>query len=544
MNGKVKIALLVTGLCCVALLGLGTAEYEQAIVTGAGGRVWHHELAAEADVTLGTTSIPDDFMVDGSFVSHLPLVIVDTFGQEIVNYKYYDPETYSFKVPEDVDPYVDMHISVIDNADFVNSLSDQPTYVSEGRIKVRGNSSASFTREKSQYLIKLSDEEGNKNYLSMMGMEPSDTWILNGTVIDRSYMRNYLALNTAGELDPFTPDIRMCEVVFKNGDQYEYMGLYGMYEKIEQGEGSVDIKPVSNPISISDRSYLLLRDRLDATSRYMEVWSTNNVSALDSVHHVGENWVNLEYPSASNITNEYWEYIQRDIYQIEEALYSDDPETFLQYRKLLDVDSFIDYCILNKFFLSYDAGWNSTFLYKNAKGTVSIGPVWDFDGAMDNFDDELAVLGVFPFVSSPWFDRLCRDEDFVVALIKRYNELRKTLLNDETIANKMSQTADFLEFPALRDMDRWAGKNHYVLADREDEETGLLVERQTEDFRSEVQRTQDVLQLHAEQMDNNWYNYLSLFFLPLETHMSLGGWLMIAAFFVSIILVQRHRKGM
>ena len=67
MNGKVKIALLVTGLCCVALLGLGTAEYEQAIVTGAGERVWHHELAAEADVTLGSTSIPDDFMVDEDF---------------------------------------------------------------------------------------------------------------------------------------------------------------------------------------------------------------------------------------------------------------------------------------------------------------------------------------------------------------------------------------------------------------------------------------------------------------------------------------------
>ena len=39
MNGKVKIALLVTGLCCVALLGLGVAEYEQAIVTGAGEQI-------------------------------------------------------------------------------------------------------------------------------------------------------------------------------------------------------------------------------------------------------------------------------------------------------------------------------------------------------------------------------------------------------------------------------------------------------------------------------------------------------------------------
>lgn len=541
MNKKFGIGLFVVAACVLALLGIGFVQYTISGTPQKTERVWHHEIAAEADVTLGTDSVPDDFMVDGSFTSHLPLVIIDTFGQEIADYKYYDPETFSFILPEGVDPYAQMQISVIDNPDFVNTLSDTPSYVSEGKIKVRGNSSSKYAKK--QYLLKLQDEDGDKSPISMLGMDQSDTWILNGTMIDRSYLRNYVSLNIAGELNSFTPDIRMCEVVFKNGDQYEYMGLYGMYEKVEQGEGSIDIPPVSNPISVSDRSYVLLRDRMDPTTKSMEVWSTNHLTEADTGHSVGENWINLEYPSASKITEEYWAYIESDIDHIEEALYSDETDTFLQYRNLLDVDSFIDYAIINEFFLNYDAGWNSTFLYKNEEGTVSIGPVWDFDTAIDNYEASAADLNEFPFFISPWYERLVRDKDFVTRLMQRYTELRKTVLSDENIMEKISQAEIFLEKPASRDNSRWADLNTKVLAPDEDKDTGLTIDRQSDTYEEEIQRFQDILLIHAEKMDENLYNYLSGYFVPLELHVSIAGWLLIILFFVSVVLVERVRKG-
>ena len=50
----------------------------------------------------------------------------------------------------------------------------------------------------------------------------------------------------------------------------------------------------------------------------------------------------------------------------------------------LDMDSFVDFFIINEFFASYDAGQHSTYMYKSAEGKLTMGPYWDFDGAMDN----------------------------------------------------------------------------------------------------------------------------------------------------------------
>lgn len=531
---KCRIALLVTAVSVLLLMGLNLLWYQQAGEEEIPQRVWHHELAAQADTTLGTVSVPADGMVNENFATHLPLVIIDTFGEEIVNYKYYDLETDSFIYQQGIDPYISMKISIVDHPEMVNTLSDEPTMSALGRIKIRGNSSAVLSRAKKQYLLKLEDENGDNLPLEILGMEASDTWILNGTLTDRSYLRNYLAFNTAGELDPYTPDIRMCEVVLKTRDEYEYLGLYGMYEKIEQGEGRVDIPAVSNPISIEDRSYILQRDRKDPDSYSMAVWSTENQR--------GNNWISLEYPSPENITEEYWEYIQNDIRQIEEILYSEDKVEFLRYPTVLDVDSFVDYFILNEFFSNYDAGWNSTFLYKTQEGKVAVGPVWDFDGAMDNYDTQLMEINAVAFSDAPWFRQLLRSESFVNKVEQRYRELRAGLLSDENIQQKIQAAARFLAYPAQRDRSRWEEANVYDLGSLQEEDTDLWIQRDQGSWQSEVQRMQDVLQTHGDYLDNNLAIVLEGYVEQTPAVITVGGWLIIAAFFVSIILIQRVRK--
>ena len=95
----------------------------------------HHELAQEADPSIGDAEIPEDFIVGNDFTSHLPLVVIDTAGQEIVNYKYYDAEIDAFVEPADVDPYTRMTVSVIDNGSHVNRLGDAPAVQSSGKLK-------------------------------------------------------------------------------------------------------------------------------------------------------------------------------------------------------------------------------------------------------------------------------------------------------------------------------------------------------------------------------------------------------------------------
>ncbi len=53
----------------------------------------------------------------------------------------------------------------------------------------------------------------------------------------------------------------------------------------------------------------------------------------------------------------------------------------------------------------------------------------------------------------------------------------------------------------------------------------------------------DALMLHGEYMDKHLYSELSPQVNHAPVQFSFGGWLFIIAFFVSVILVQRYRKG-
>lgn len=534
MHQKWKLALKVTGYAAAAGLLIGAVQYS--FWKPAGNRVWHHELAAEANTDLGLSEIPEDDLVGEDFVTHLPLVIIDTGGTEIPNYKVYDSETDSFVVQEGKEPYVTCQIEIIDNASLVNTLTDAPSHVTWGRIKIRGNSSSSSRFPKKQYSLKLETAEGEKNPLGLMGMPEADTWILNGTQLDESYLRNYIAMNTGGILEPYTPDLRYCEVLFRTGDDYEYRGLYVLYEKIEQGVGRVEIPEVSNPPAGSDRSYLLLRDRKDQSSYNLSVYSTE--------HQRSNNWISLEYPSVNNITPEYWSYIQNDIRDIEGVLYSDSYKEFIRYRELLDVDSFLHYWIINEFFSNYDSGWNSTYLYKKADGKIAIGPFWDFDNGMDNFGDSLLAMDCMVMQEAPWFDRLVTDDWFVEQLVDKYRSLRQDILSEEVLEQRIEEAKAFLRKPVQRDISRWGALYKETLGVLEEADTELTVDRNTDSWEAETQRIMDVMRAHGDYLDQNitdLYSYVVMHNSQLTN--TAVGVAFILVFFAAVILVQKLRKG-
>ena len=89
MRKKWMTAAGVTVLAFLFVIALGFLEYKEKETSGKLEKtVWHHEISKAADPTVGSDTIPGDFLVDESFTSHLPLIVIDTQGQEIVNYKY------------------------------------------------------------------------------------------------------------------------------------------------------------------------------------------------------------------------------------------------------------------------------------------------------------------------------------------------------------------------------------------------------------------------------------------------------------------------
>jgi hypothetical protein len=165
-----------------------------------------------------------------------------------------------------------------------------------------------------------------------------------------------------------------------------------------------------------------------------------------------------DYPKAEKITGQQKNYIKEYVDSFEEALASDnfkDPET--GYRAYIDVDSFIDFFLLNELSHNVDGFRLSTYMHKDKKGKLKMGPIWDFNLAFGNADycgggdtnswayqfnsrcpeDYWAV----PF----WWERFLQDPEFVAQLKTRWSQLRGGSFSETSILNKIEDYHTLLD---------------------------------------------------------------------------------------------------
>jgi len=386
------------------------------IKTYAGAAPYFEGTEEQKNAAIDMSTINDDFTVNPDFTSHLPLIVIDTHGQEIEKLTEYviddDGNVLPYREPiEGVKPFVLADLYIYDNSDnSLNSLLSTEYDTVTMRIHKHGNTSMDF--EKGNYKINLITETGQEKKIPLLGMDSEDEFILVGTQLDRSLMRNLLSYTAAKEIMPFTPDAKYCELLFKNGDIYEYCGVYLLVENIKQGQERVNI--ITDAPNSLMNGFIIRRDRISPYEARLNTWATE----IDSTNGV----FNLEYPDPETASEETVAYIEARLSEIERVLYSDDPSVFLTYPDYIDEASFVDYFLINEYFCNYDANFNSTYFYLNSENKLAAGPVWDFDGILDNYRSVLYEPKKTSFQSAPWFDRLILSEEFINKLLDRYSE--------------------------------------------------------------------------------------------------------------------------
>ena len=478
-----------------------------------------------------------EIRVDTSFTSNMPLVVIDTGSQKPQRGVVWDSEK-GYYVPTGEDPYAYGEIYVINNSDGINQVDDYAETYSLCKVKLRGNSSGNYDKE--QYLLKLIDEDGKSEKKNILGMGSDNEWILNVSFIDKSLLRNYLAYMTAGELMPYTPDAHFCEVLWKDETGYRYQGVYLLMESIKVGKHRVDLPAYSENGRITPA--LLRRDRYNENGLMLDNYATQNGFT--------SGYLDIEYPNKEDITEKGIRNITEQINRFERALYADSWEEFVKYRDYIDMQSFVDYFILNEFFLNYDAGYNSTYMYMNYSGKLTMGPVWDFDQAMDNNATDIANLYTTAFHSAPWFDRLLQDPVYVAAIIERYGELRESILSDESIGDFVYETVAYLGDAVERDWARWGyyyTDGNYLKSDPYKKE-----DRNTDSYQEEVDKIMNVLSVHAAWMDKHLDSLYQFKMISLEDaeqysidrkdYRSALAVVFIAVFLVSVKLVLKHES--
>lgn len=120
----------------------------------------------------------------------------------------------------------------------------------------------------------------------------------------------------------------------------------------------------------------------------------------------------------------------------------------------------MDYFILNEFTCNYDAGWLSTYIYKDVRGKYKM-CIWDFNSACDNYSHEVDDPQHFELQYSVWYYMLSKDEGFVDAVIDRYRELRQGLFSDEALSAYMDAVVAWLGPAVERNFSVWG----YTLAE-------------------------------------------------------------------------------
>lgn len=399
------------------------------------------------------------------FSTHLPIVSLKTGGQ---------------KIPGEVKDgtTISARLEVRDGGQGCNSLRDEPGLVSDIQLRYRGNSSLWF--DKKPYRIKLLEADGESNAQEMLGMPKEDEWILNGPFLDKSLLRSYMLMNISGEVMSTAPEVRYCEL-FLDGT---YQGVYVMMESVSRSQASLG-KSVDGR---AETSYLVRLDR----------GGDVNLNTLGMYGMLMDSVVNVVYPTQYNCTPEQMEYITRDISQFEKALYSFDYDDSKEgYRNYINVDSFVDYMVLNEFFQNYDAMSYSTYFYRPVGGKISMGPVWDFNNALDNYIESSFDATGFVFPEDAWYTMLCKDERFVQQVIDRYRQLRRTVLSEEYLQSYVDDTVAWLGTAVDRNFEVWG----YTFQP----EFGLLepMERNIGSYEEAVSQVKDFLTRRGAWLDEN-----------------------------------------
>ena len=147
--------------------------------------------------------------------------------------------------------------------------------------------------------------------------------------------------------------------------------------------------------------------------------------------------------------------MQKDFSFIERYLYSRpmarDPDSCWDY---LDLDSFVDYYILQEFLAVSDSFSASTYFYKDVRGKLHIGPVWDYNNVLNNFFHDLPETGYF-LAQKGWFSQLMKSPRFVEKVISRYHELREGVLSYEYIRQYTCDVIDWLGSAIDRNYEVW-----------------------------------------------------------------------------------------
>ncbi len=419
------------------------------------------DLSSTTFLTVGITNetvnyrqVPSWFKDPLKEISNLPLLLIETSGQSIVD-----------------EAKITAWLKVIDNGDGqVNNIFDDPTdYNGYVGIEIRGQTSQMFPKK--SFSFETRNEFGEGIDSGLLGLPAHEDWALYAPYSDKTMLRNALTYHMGRKMGRWQPGFKFCEV-YLNGS---YSGVYLLIERIKRDKNRLDIAKLKpEEISGDDLTggYIVKVDKLTglSSSDYFTTHPINRYSDAD-------NYIfSYVYPKSNVITNEQKAYIfgyLEDFENVLNGISFNDP--VLGYKKYIDVNSFVDFQIMNELTNNGDGYRISTFFHKKKDsngGKLFAGPLWDFNLAYGNVDylplNQRTDTWLYPrygptnYNTMHWWARLMDDPDYNDQFVSRWKELRNGAFHTDSIMDDMNSMILHLGEAIDRNYERWPIIGQYV----------------------------------------------------------------------------------
>jgi hypothetical protein len=333
-------------------------------------------------------------------------------------------ETENFKDIDSKENYIDGTFKFISN-DYDFDDFEKP-------IEIRGRGNSTWQMPKKSYQFKFDEK------FSLFNLPEDKKWITLANYSDKTMLRNALAfeLGYMSVLE-WTPEFHFAELQI-NGNE---IGLYQFMDKVETGK--------LNRVNIGD-GFLLEVDQLDRIDDDDISFRTDK-KLLFVVKDPDLKWGSAEL-----------EEIKSFIKKTENVLYGnefDDP--IVGYSKYIDIDSFVDWYIINEIAKNNDAiFFSSVYMNYIPGGKLKMGPIWDFDIAFGNINyNNNEKIDGFWIKNALWIERLFQDPLFVSKVKERFNFFYK---NKNTILNKSKFYSSQIENARTNNESVWNILGKYV----------------------------------------------------------------------------------
>lgn len=430
------------------------------------------------DKPTATTTEPKPFAVDIG-ESQLPYVVINTEGRTILN-----------------EPKIPTQMQIFRNGERVHNQGIT--------IEYRGSTSYRLSDKKS-FGFETVDGNGNDMDVSLLGLPEEEDWILmghvfrasTGAVFDPTLMHHYIAYEWSRAIGRYASRCIWVEVEV-NGD---YKGVYILMEKLKRDDQRINItriEPTDNTAPAIEGGYILKIDKTSGIefsnqplsyydnnweddARYQEPYAFRSqwdifgnpldFPAYQFPYHPQqylETYFLYEEPEFDEITNPQKTYIQDYVSQFEQSLLQSRSTGGNEYEAFMEVNSFVDYFLLNELAGNIDAYRISTFLQKDRGGKLAMGPIWDMNIGYNRQDrvpiDDWVVnyndyVGQDPWMVPFWWDVLLDNDAFKSALKARWVDIRSSILTNDYLENSIAEQANYLlaNRAIARNYQRWSG---------------------------------------------------------------------------------------